>query len=105
MLEKKQMKGDNMDLLTILYRSRFNKQLEKAVEFLKEDCERYVSFIESSFPATLSESEVSQWVIRQGEYLKGKIDILYSLSALTLDDSDSFKYMVDSCIGKINSQK
>lgn len=94
-----------MDLLTFLYRSHFNKQLQKAVEFLKEDCERYVSFIESSFPANLSESEVSQWVIRQGEYLKGKIDILYSLSALSLDDSDSYKYMLDNCIGNVNKER
>lgn len=94
-----------MQLLALLYRNQFNKQLEKAVEFLKEDCERYVSFIETSLPSALSDTEVAQWAIRQGEYLKGKIDTLHSLSAISLDDSDSFKYMIDNCIGNVNKER
>lgn len=83
----------------------YNKRLEKSTEFLKEDCERYICFVDSSFPDSFRETEISLWVIRQGEYLKGKIDLLHSLSALSLDDADGFKYMIDKCIESIHAKK
>lgn len=80
----------------------FNRQLEKTVTFVKEDCERFLSFMDSSPIQPFAGTDFS-WVIRQGEYLKGKIDVLHSLSAFTADDADGYKTLIDSSIAKVSS--